>query len=69
MDALPVVAPLLQTALGEMPYGSLFVGLLALGAVVLVGRLLLHLAWRLVTIALVVVAVLMVVSMVAPGLL
>ncbi|KTG09290.1 hypothetical protein AUR64_16025 [Haloprofundus marisrubri] len=67
MDALLVTA-LLQTALGEMPYGSLFLSLLALGAVVFVGRLLLRLAWRLVTIALVVVGALMVVSMVAPGL-
>ncbi|QCJ46190.1 hypothetical protein [Haloprofundus sp. MHR1] len=69
MDALPVAELLLQTALSETPYGSLFVGLLTLGAVVLVGRVLLRLAWRLVTIAIVVVGLLVVVSMVAPGLL
>ncbi|WP_224268285.1 hypothetical protein [Haloprofundus salinisoli] len=69
MDVLPVVEPLLQTALSETPYGSLFIGLLTLGAVVLVGRVLLRLAWRLVTIAIVVVGLLAVVSLVAPGLL
>ncbi|WP_129113034.1 hypothetical protein [Halegenticoccus tardaugens] len=51
------------------PLGQLFAVLVAVGAVVLVGRLVLRVAWRLVTVAALVVGVLLLVSMVAPGLL
>ncbi|SEO28246.1 hypothetical protein SAMN04487948_101510 [Halogranum amylolyticum] len=69
--ALASVLPVLLQAGGifETPLGQLFVVLLGVGAVILVGRLLLHVAWRLVTIAALVVGVLLVVSMFAPGLL
>ncbi|WP_092691738.1 hypothetical protein [Halorientalis regularis] len=51
--------------LGSPP--ALLLGLLALAAVIVVGRLLLRLAWKLVVIALVVVAALWVVGAISLG--
>ncbi|SDF56863.1 hypothetical protein SAMN05216218_107138 [Halorientalis regularis] len=63
-----VLSAMLPVQLG--PLGSppaLLLGLLALAAVIVVGRLLLRLAWKLVVIALVVVAALWVVGAISLG--
>lgn len=70
----PVIAnvlPVLLQAGGllDTPLGQLLVVLVGIGVVVLVGRVVLSIAWRLVTIAALVVGVLLLVSMFAPGLL
>lgn len=51
------------------PLGRLFAVILVVGVVVLVGRVVLRIAWRLVTVAAVVVGLLLVVMMFLPGLL
>jgi len=50
------------------PLGKLFAAVVVLGVVVLVGRLVLRVAWRLITVAAVVIGVLFLLSMFAPGL-
>jgi hypothetical protein len=54
MDS-PLVAGPLATGLLADPLGQLLVGLVALAAIVLVGRVLLSVAWRLLLVAIVVV--------------
>jgi hypothetical protein len=68
---LASVLPVLLQAGGifETPLGQLLVVIVGIGVVVLVGRLVLRVAWRLVTIAAVVVGALLLVSMFVPGLL
>ncbi|SFK77009.1 hypothetical protein SAMN04487950_1008 [Halogranum rubrum] len=66
-NVLPVLLQaggLLDTSLGQ-----LLVVIVGIGVVVLVGRVVLSIAWRLVTIAALVVGVLLLVSMFVPGLL
>lgn len=53
----------------ETPLGQLLAVIVGVGIVVLVGRVLLSIAWRLVTIAAVVVGILLLVTMFVPGLL
>ena len=63
--------PLAPTQLGGVAgtdLGQLLVVLVALAVVVLVGRTVLKVAWRLVTIAVLIVAALYVLSLVVPGL-
>jgi len=62
MSITPQVALQLGGVLGE-PLGQLLVAIAAVGVVVLIGRVLLKVAWRLVTIAAVVVGVLLLVSL------
>lgn len=60
----------LQLGLGSgNPFVSLLAVVVAIGLVVLVGRIVLNIAWRLVTIAAVVIGLLLLVSMFLPGLL
>jgi hypothetical protein len=63
---LPATA--LQFGLGLDPLVQLLLVLVAVGLVIVVGRVVLSVAWRLVTIAAVVVGVLLLLSMVVPGL-
>lgn len=69
--ALASVLPVLLQAGGilDTPLGQLLVVIVGIGVVVLVGRVVLRIAWRLVTIAAVVVGILLLVSMFVPGLL
>jgi hypothetical protein len=69
--ALANVLPVLLQAGGilDTPLGQLLAVIVGIGVVVLVGRVVLRVAWRLVTIAAVVVGILLLVSMFAPGLL
>jgi hypothetical protein len=62
------LAPLQAGGLLATPLGKLLVAVVALGVVVLVGRLVLRVAWRLITIAAVVLGALLLLSMFAPGL-
>lgn len=64
-DAIATV--LLQPGLGS-PLVRLLIVILAIGVVILVGRLLLRVAWRLVTIAAVVVGLLLLLSFFGIGL-
>lgn len=65
-----MLAVALQTGgLLSEPLGQLFAVIVAIGVVVLVGRLVLRVAWRLVTIAALVVGVLILLSTFVPGLL
>jgi hypothetical protein len=65
------VLPVLLQAGGllETPLGQLLAVIVGVGIVILVGRVLLSIAWRLVTIAAVVVGILLLVTMFVPGLL
>ena len=60
--------PLQFGGLFGTPLGKLFAAILVVAVVVLVGRLVLRIAWRLVTIAALVVGLLLLVSLFAPGL-
>ena len=51
------------------PLGQLLLVIVAIGVVILVGRVVLRVAWRLVTIAALVVGVLLVLSLFVPGIL
>ena len=53
-----VLGPLQLGGLFAGPFGQLLVGLVVLAVVLVVGRFVLNVAWRLVTVAIVVVAVL-----------
>lgn len=65
MNALAVpITPLVELLNG--PLARLLVALVAIGAVILVSRVALSIAWRLVTIAVMIVSVLLVTSMVLP---
>ncbi|SDM60630.1 hypothetical protein SAMN04487949_2236 [Halogranum gelatinilyticum] len=65
-----MLVPILQLGgLLDSPLGQLLVVIVGIGAVVLIGRLVLRVAWRLVTIAAVIVGILLLVSMFVPGLL
>lgn len=63
-----LVDPLQFGPVFATPLGKLFVAIVAIAVVVLVGRLVLRVAWRLVTIAALIVGLLLVVSLFAPGL-
>ncbi|MFB6155141.1 MAG: hypothetical protein ABEJ22_04540 [Haloferacaceae archaeon] len=69
MDASLVAHPLQFGGVFASPLGKLFAALVIIGVVILVGRLVLHVAWRLVTIAAVIVGILLLISMFVPGLL
>ena len=68
---LASVLPVLLQAGGIFgtPLGQLLAVIVGVGIVILVGRVLLSIAWRLVTIAAVVVGILLLVTMFVPGLL
>lgn len=69
MLATPTLAALLQLGGAlDAPLGELLVALVAVGVVILVGRVLLRLAWRLVTIGAVVVGLLFLAQTVVPAL-
>ena len=51
------------------PLGQLLLVIVAVGVVILVGRVVLRVAWRLVTIAALIVGVLLVLSLFVPGIL
>jgi len=68
----PLQAALVPLQLGgllDSQLGQLLVVVVAIGVVVLVGRIVLRIAWRLVTIAAVIIGILLLLSMVAPGVL
>ncbi|MGM0592014.1 MAG: hypothetical protein ACQETI_10385 [Halobacteriota archaeon] len=70
MIPLDSLVPALQLGgVLETPLGQLLLLIIAVGIVVLVGRIALKIAWRLVTIAALVVAVVLVLSLFVPGLL
>jgi len=62
-------ASALQIGILATPLGKLFALVVLIGVVVLVGRVVLRVAWRLVTIAAVVLGVVLLLSMLTPGLL
>lgn len=65
MDALAVpISSLVELLNG--PLAKLLVALVAAGVVILVGRIALHIAWRLVTIGVLIVSVLLAVSLFLP---
>jgi len=68
MDHVLALVPLQFGGLFGTPLGKLFAAILVVAVVVLVGRLVLRVAWRLVTIAALVVGILLLVSLFAPGL-
>ncbi|UWG49983.1 putative membrane protein [Halalkaliarchaeum sp. AArc-CO] len=57
-------APVLQAGLFATPIGQLLVVLVGIAIVILIGRLVLRIAWRLVTIAAVIVGIALVLSMI-----
>jgi TRAP-type mannitol/chloroaromatic compound transport system permease small subunit len=62
--------PVLQAGdLLATPLGQLFAALVVLAVVVLVGRVVLRVAWRLVTIAAIVVGLVLLITVFAPGVL
>ena len=65
---LAAFAPRVAQALPADPFGQLLVAIAVAGAVVLVGRVLLSLAWKLLMMAAVVVAVLYAASLAGAGL-
>jgi len=69
MALASALVPLQAGGLLDSPLGQLLLVVVAVGVVVLVGRIVLRIAWRLVTIAAVVIGALLLLSMVAPGLL
>jgi hypothetical protein len=68
MDALTSTVLQLGGLLSD-PLGQLLAVIVVIGVVVLVGRIVLRVAWRLVTIAAVVVGLLLLATMFLPGLL
>ena len=64
----PSALPMQLGGLLETPLGQAFVVVVALVVVVLVGRIVLHVAWRLVTIAALVIGVLLLLSFFGIGL-
>lgn len=62
-------APLQVGGILETPLGQLLAVLVGIGVVILVGRIVLRIAWRLVTVAALIVGLLLLASMFAPGLL
>lgn len=56
----------LQLALLNTPLGRILAALLVIGIVILIGRIVLRVAWRLVTVAAVIVAVLFLASLFLP---
>ncbi len=56
----------LQLELLTSPFGRILAAIVAIGVVILVGRIVLRIAWRLVTIAAIVVAILFLVSTFLP---
>jgi hypothetical protein len=68
MDALTSTVLQLGGLLSQ-PLGQLLAVIVVIGVVVLVGRIVLRVAWRLVTIAAVVVGLLLLATMFLPGLL
>lgn len=61
--------PILLQAVGEFaatPFGKLLLAVVALAVVVLVGRFVLNVAWRLLKIAAVVIGILWLISMLVP---
>lgn len=62
--ALLQAVPFLQAGLFETPIGQLLIVLVGIAVVILIGRLVLRIAWRLVTIAAVVVAIALALSMI-----
>ena len=69
MALASALVPLQASGLLDGPLGQLLLVVVAVGVVVLVGRIVLRIAWRLVTIAAVILGALLLLSMVAPGLL
>lgn len=71
VPTLSAVLPILLQLSGvlDSPLGQLLVAIVGIGLVILVGRVLLRVAWRLVTIAAVIVAIMLLVTGFAPGLL
>lgn len=65
MDALWVLVAL-QLELLNAPLGRVLVALVVIGILILVGRIVLRIAWRLVTLAAVVVGFLLLASMFLP---
>ena len=64
------IPPVLQAGgLLSGPLGQLLALIVVIGVVVLVGRIVLRVAWRLVTIAAVIVGLILLVTMFLPGLL
>lgn len=59
--SLIATAPM-QAGIAASPFGRLLLGLVAVAVVIIVGRMVLAVAWRLVTIAAVIVALLFVIS-------
>lgn len=57
---------LLQLGILDAPLARILVAIIAIGIIVLVGRIVLRIAWRLVTIAAVIVATLFLASMFLP---
>jgi hypothetical protein len=67
---MDLTQPILQLGLGSgNPLISLLAVVVVIGLVVLVGRVVLKVAWRLVTIAAVIIGLLILVTMFLPGLL
>jgi hypothetical protein len=67
---MELTQPILQLGLGSgNPLISLLAVVVVIGLVVLVGRVVLKVAWRLVTIAAVIIGLLILVTMFLPGLL
>ncbi|WP_459882628.1 hypothetical protein [Halorubrum gandharaense] len=62
--SLATGTPALQAGLGGDPVGQLLIALVAIALLVVVGKFVLALAWRLITIGIVVVAVLYLLSVV-----
>lgn len=62
--AILQAVPFLQAGLFATPIGQLLVVLVGIAVVILIGRLVLRIAWRLVTIAAVIVAIALVLSMI-----
>jgi hypothetical protein len=69
MDLTLTVLPLQFGSLFASPLGRLFAALVVIAAVILVGRLVLNVAWKLVTIAAIIVGILLLLSMFVPGVL
>ncbi|MFC4357183.1 hypothetical protein ACFO0N_04375 [Halobium salinum] len=67
MSVLGATLPVLQAGVLNTPLGQLLAALVALALVLLVGRLFLRMAWRVVTIGIVLVAAALAVSMLGIG--
>ena len=69
MNETFVAVPLQFESVFATPLGRLFAALVVVAAVVLVGRLVLNVAWKLVTVAAIIVGILLLLSMFVPGVL